>query len=150
MKVVLSADGSDESAGALRWCLGHLGGSDRVIAVAGLDGVGEFVIGVPPFDSLNGEPELLATIARDVSAPLAAKGIQCEGRLVHHQQAKGVAGVARDENADAIVVGKHPHGVIGDLLHSEGRGLAPARAALRHRGRTRPEELTRSLSWRAG
>jgi nucleotide-binding universal stress UspA family protein len=119
MKVVLSADGSDESAGALQWCLSHLSGSDSVIAVAGLDGVGEFVIGVPPFDSLNGEPELLAAIERDVCAPLAAKGIQCEGRLVHHQQAKGVAGVARDDNADAIVVGKHPHGVIGDLLHSE-------------------------------
>jgi nucleotide-binding universal stress UspA family protein len=119
MKVVLSADGSDESAGALQWCLDHLDGGDTVIAVAGLDGVGEFVIGLPPFDSLDGEQEMVNGIERDVCAPLTAKGIACEPRLVHHQQAKGVAGVARDENADAIVVGKHPHGVIGDVLHSE-------------------------------
>jgi nucleotide-binding universal stress UspA family protein len=119
MKVVLSADGSDESVGALQWCLANLKGDDSVIAVAGLDGMGEFVTGVPPFDSLGGEKAIIAGIERDICTPLAAKGIPCEARLVHHQQAKGVSGVARDDGADVIVVGKHPHGLIGDALHSE-------------------------------
>jgi nucleotide-binding universal stress UspA family protein len=119
MKVVLSADGSDESAGALQWCLTHLDGSDRVIAVAGLDDVGEFVIGFPPFDSLHGVSELKAGMERDVCAPLAKKGIQCEARLVHHQLAKALAETARGDDVDAIVVGKHPRGVIGDVLHAE-------------------------------
>lgn len=119
MKVVLSADGSDEGAAALGWCLAHLGAADSVIAVAGLDGVGEFVLGVPPFDSLHTEDGITASLKRDYCGPLAEKGVQCESRLVEHQQAKAIVDVARGDEADAIVVGKHPHGRIGDLLHTE-------------------------------
>src|SRR5262249_28950094 len=119
MKVVLSADVSDESRSALRWCVDHLGYGDEVIAVAGVNQLGEFVLGVPPFDSISSESELLRQVKQDYCGPLEDRGVTARAQLTAHSQARAVADIATSEGADLIVVGKSPHGVFGDAVRSE-------------------------------
>jgi hypothetical protein len=116
MKVVLSVAGLDEAAAGRRWCLEHLTRGDQVIAVLGVNPVGEFVLGIPPFDVLDGENELLADVTRHYCVPLNAAGIACEPRLLPYQQGRAVMDVARSEHADLIVAGKRPHGRLGDTF----------------------------------
>jgi nucleotide-binding universal stress UspA family protein len=119
MKVVLSADSTDEGDTARRWCADHLDRRDTVIAVAGINQVGELVMGVPPFDSLGGERELLTQIEHDYCSPLDAAGVVCTARITPAGQARAVAEVAVREAADLIVVGKRAHGPIADAFLGE-------------------------------
>jgi nucleotide-binding universal stress UspA family protein len=120
MKVVLSV-GRLEGEGdeAFRWCIDHFGPGDAVIVVAGVNMLGEFVLGLPPFDALGGEPALVHQIERRYCEPLLAKGVACDAKLVPHGQARAVTEVARQEGADLIVIGKRRHGRVGGALHDE-------------------------------
>lgn len=119
MRVVLSADGTIEGRQALQWCLDHLGRDDEVIAVLGIDPVGRFALGVPPFNTLGDEREISRQVERDYGQPLADHAIQARTRVVMHNQGRAVADTASAEHADLIVVGKRSHGLVGDALHHE-------------------------------
>jgi nucleotide-binding universal stress UspA family protein len=119
MKVVLSADGDEEGRQASHWCAAHLGPRDQVVAVAGLTRFGEFVQGVPPFDELGGQRELVEHLTAQYVRPVAEAGIPCELRLVTHTQRRAVVDVAEAESAELIVVGKRPHGRWGDAVAGE-------------------------------
>jgi nucleotide-binding universal stress UspA family protein len=116
MHVVFSADGSEEAAAARQWCVEHLAPTDTVTAVVGVNGFQEFVIGVPPFDTLGSEAQLAAELDQDSCAPLREAGLSCRIRLVHHAQGKAVVDVAAEEGAELIVVGKRPHGPVVDAI----------------------------------
>jgi nucleotide-binding universal stress UspA family protein len=119
MKVVLSVDSLEAGDEAAQWCIDHFGPGDTVIVVVGVNMVGEFVLGVPPFDALGGEPALVHQLERRYCEPLVANGVACEATLVPHGQARAVADVARRKGADLIVIGKRCHGRVGDALHDE-------------------------------
>src|SRR5262249_28527133 len=113
------ADGTDEGVEARDWCASHLDPDDKVLAVAGLDEMGQFVLGIPPFDVLKGEKELRAHLEDVYCTVMVDKGFACEARLLPHGQAGAVLAVARAEHADMIVVGKHTHRWLGDALRGE-------------------------------
>ena len=119
MKVVLSVDSLEEGDEACQWCMDHFGPGDTVTVVAGVSMLGEFVLGLPPFDALGGESALVRQIQRRYCEPLVAHGVACEAKLVPHGQARAVTEVARHDGADLIVVGKRRHGRVGDALHDE-------------------------------
>jgi hypothetical protein len=52
-------DGREEGDEARQWCVDHLSPGEAVIVVVGVNMMGEFVLGVPPFDALGGENELV-------------------------------------------------------------------------------------------
>jgi nucleotide-binding universal stress UspA family protein len=119
MKVVLSANGTGEGRRALQWCLDHLHSGDEVIAVLGIDPVGEFVLGIPPFDTLGSDRELAQDLGVEYGTPLTERGILARTRLVPHSQVRALTEVATQEHADLIVVGKNCHGVVGDAVRNE-------------------------------
>jgi nucleotide-binding universal stress UspA family protein len=119
MKIVMSADSTSEGLGARAWCAEHLGPADAVIAVVGINPVGEFVMGVPPFDVMGDEHTVVEQVERDHCHPLRQRGLDCRARVVAHTQANAVLEVAAEEHADLIVVGKRPRGPVGDLVWGE-------------------------------
>jgi nucleotide-binding universal stress UspA family protein len=119
MKVVLSADGTEEGAAARQWCASHLDAATSVIAVVGINQIGEFVLGLPPFDVVNCEPALDAQLQRDYCRGLSEAGLACEARIADHSQARAVVEVAAAEHADLIVIGKRPHGRLADAMLGE-------------------------------
>ena len=76
MRVVLSAESGQVGNAALDWCAAHLGPTDSVIAVVGVSNVGELVLGVPPFDGLVSERELLAVVEHDFCRHLNRAGVR--------------------------------------------------------------------------
>ena len=119
MKIVLSADLSEESWAALRWCLDHLGPGDEVFAVSGVNPLGEFVLGVPPFDSISTEHEVLRQVEATYCETLAERGVTAHVCVAPHTQARAVAEVAQREAVDLLVVGKAPHRALGDAVRNE-------------------------------
>lgn len=119
MKVVLSATGTEEGRAACTWCSANLDPGTSVTVVVGVSHLGEFVLGVPPFDVAGGETALLEAVRRDYCRPLEARGLACQASLVLERQGQAVADVARREHADLIVVGKRPHGLVVDAMRGE-------------------------------
>jgi nucleotide-binding universal stress UspA family protein len=119
MRVVMSAELSDEGAAACNWCTEHLHPLDTVIAVVGMQPFGELVVAVPPFDLLASSQELLDTIERDYCARLRASGLRAESMLIRRRQAAAVVEAAMANGADLVVVGKHPHGWMADAILGE-------------------------------
>lgn len=116
MRVVLSAESGEVGDAARDWCFTHLGPMDSVVAVVGLSNVGELALGIPPFDHLATEGELLAVVEHDFCRHLNRAGIPCTARFVRETQARAVAEVAARENADMIVIGKRPHSWLADAV----------------------------------
>ena len=116
MKVVLSAETGPVGDAARDWCLAHLGPADEVIAVVGLSNVNELVLGVPPFDGMVTEGELLAVVEHDFCRRLNKAGIRSVARFRREAQARAVAEAAVEEGADLIVIGKRPHSWIADAV----------------------------------
>ena len=116
MKVVLSAESGDPGDAARTWCAQHLGPTDSVVAVVGLSNIGELALGVPPFDNLATEGEMLAEVEHDFCRRLNRVGVPCRARFVHQGQARAVADVASEEDADLIVIGKRPHSWLADAV----------------------------------
>ena len=91
MKVVLSAETGPAGDAAREWCTTHLGPADEVIAVVGLSNVNELVLGIPPFDGMVTEGELLAVVEHDFCRRLRKEGIPCVARFRRETQARVVA-----------------------------------------------------------
>ena len=119
MKVVMSADSTEEGAEARHWCADHLGVGDTVLAVVGINPVGELVMGMPLFDVMGDEHTVVEHVERDHCARLRARGVGCRARVVTRGQAHAVLEVATEEHADLIVVGKRPRGPVGDAIWGE-------------------------------
>ena len=116
MKVVLSAETGPAGDAAREWCTTHLGPADEVIAVVGLSNVNELVLGIPPFDGMVTEGELLAVVEHDFCRGLRKVGIPCVARFRRETQARVVADAASEEDADLIVIGKRPHSWLADAV----------------------------------
>ena len=116
MKVVLSAETGPAGDAAREWCIAHLAPSDEVIAVVGLSNVNELVLGVPPFDGMVTEGELVAVVEHDFCRRLNKAGIPSVARFRRETQARAVADAAADEDADLIVIGKRPHSWLADAV----------------------------------
>jgi nucleotide-binding universal stress UspA family protein len=119
MRVVLSAELSDEGAAACNWCSENLHPMDTVIAVIGMQPFGELVVAVPPFDVLASSQELLDAVEREYCVPLRAHGLRPEALLVRRRQPAAVTEVAVANDADLVVVGKRPHGWVTDAILGE-------------------------------
>jgi nucleotide-binding universal stress UspA family protein len=122
MRVVLSADLSDEGRAACQWCATNLPPGTTVIAVLGMNPVGELMFGVPPFDLTAAEHDLRIGLERDCCQPLTTAGLRAEGRFHPTSQARAITEVAVRERADLIVVGKRPHGWLIDAVRGETAG----------------------------
>jgi hypothetical protein len=116
MKVVLSAETGPAGDAAREWCIANLGPADEVIAIVGLSNVNELVLGIPPFDGMATEGELLAVVEHDFCRRLQKAGIRCTARFRRETQARAVADAATDESADLIVIGKRPHSRLADAV----------------------------------
>ncbi len=119
MKVVMSAESTDEGVQAQQWCAEHLAPGDTVIAVVGINPVGALVMGLPLFDVIGDEHTVLSRVEREHCAPLRRRGIGCRVRVGPHGQAHAVLEAAAEEHADLIVVGKRPRGPVGDVVWGE-------------------------------
>ena len=117
-KVVVSVDGTVASRAAVDWCAHHLRSHTTVIGVCGVSFLGEFVLGLPPF-------ELSASRIGDCAdtlwcEPLRVAGLRCTARLVHRRQVAALIEVARREGADLLVVGRQSHHGLGDIVFGKG------------------------------
>jgi nucleotide-binding universal stress UspA family protein len=119
MLVVMSAELSDEGAAACAWCESNLHPMDVVIAVIGVQPIGELVVAVPPFDVLASSQELVEAVERDYCVPLRARGLRPEALLLRRRQTAAVVEVATANRADLVVVGKRPHGWVADAILGE-------------------------------
>jgi hypothetical protein len=115
-KVVLSLDGSNASHAAVQWCAQHLASATMVIAVCGISELGEFVIGIPPFDLPSSEAGIEECVQYEWTEPLRRAGLQCEPRLVHRRQAAALLQVVADEQPDALVIGKPARRTLRDIV----------------------------------
>ncbi len=116
MKIVISADASDEGAAACEWCLDHMEPGDEAVAVIGVDPLGEVMLSVSPLVGMVDEGRLRADTEQALER---IGGLRATTRLVNHSQHRAVLDVARDEHADLIVVGKRPHHGVTDTLLNE-------------------------------
>jgi nucleotide-binding universal stress UspA family protein len=122
MKVVVSADGGAEGRAARRWCVEHLGPGDEVVAVLGVDSLSEAMLSVSPLLEVADPDNLRDGVARRFAAALEPRHIHSHARVTYRSQAAAVLAEARAEHADVIVVGKRPHGVVGDAVVNETAG----------------------------
>jgi nucleotide-binding universal stress UspA family protein len=116
MKAVLAATSLAESHPALEWCKEHLHPGDVVTVVYGVSGLGEFALGLPPFDTLGGEAELRAQFRKTYCTPLNQAGIDAELRIEVESTSRALVEVAKDVGADMIVVAKQRHRAAVDAI----------------------------------
>ncbi len=127
MNVILSADPTSTGAAARDWCMDHLPPGDTVIAVYAVTGVREFAFRVPPFDVLADEHALRAELDRRFGDPLRRAELRYDARIVVDSPERAVRRTADQERADLIVIGKHPHPAIVDVvLHETAEHLVHA------------------------
>jgi nucleotide-binding universal stress UspA family protein len=115
-KVVLSVDPSPESRAATAWCVENLSPATIIVAVCGINDVGEFVIGLPLFDQAGDAAELHRALESRWVAPLREAGFDCRPRFMHHTQATAIREAVADEHPDAVIVGKAAHGALREHL----------------------------------
>lgn len=115
-KVVVSLDGSEASRAAVGWCADHLEPGTLVIAVCGIGSLGEFVLGVPPFDLPDSEARIVETFRQEWCEPLRRANLRCEARVVHRRQVAALLEVALVEHPDAVVVGKSVRTTFSELV----------------------------------
>jgi len=111
-KVVLSVDPSPESRAATAWCLDNLTPDTTIVAVCGINDVGEFVIGLPLFDQAGDAAGLHRALESRWVAPLREAGFDCRPRFMHHSQATAIRHAVADEHPDAVIVGKAAHSAL--------------------------------------
>jgi nucleotide-binding universal stress UspA family protein len=119
VRVVLSADGADESRAVRDWCVSHLNRTSSVLAVLGINALGEFVKGSPVFDLTESIDAVVARIEREVCRPLAVHGVPCRIRVGPTGHAQSLIEAAETEQADLIVIGRVPPGPFGDAIRGE-------------------------------
>jgi nucleotide-binding universal stress UspA family protein len=115
----MSGASSDEGIAAREWCLTHLETGDTVIAVLGINPVGELVMGLPVFDALGDEHAVRQRLEEEHCAPLRRAGLDAQARVLASGQVHAVVETAVRERADLLVVGKHPRGAVGDMIWGE-------------------------------
>ena len=117
-RVVVSVDGTAASRAAVEWCAHHLRPGVSVIAVCGVSFLGEFALGLPPFEtSASGIGDCADTIWCE---PLRAAGLRCTPRLVHRRQVSALAEVTRREHADLLVIGRQSRHGLADIVIGNG------------------------------
>jgi nucleotide-binding universal stress UspA family protein len=115
--IVVYADGSHESARAMAWCASHaVVGEDDVVAVYGLQPVGELVIGLPIFDALRAASLMQTELDETWTQPLRDVGVRYRTVFVAQPPARALEAVAVELGASLIVAGKRPHGLLRDLV----------------------------------
>jgi nucleotide-binding universal stress UspA family protein len=119
MKVVLSADNSAEGAAARQWCAHHVHAGDELIAVLGVDPVGQTMLSVSPLYDLTTEASLHDMLEREYCGPLRHRDVKCSARVLDSAQGQAVRHVAGQVGADLIVVGKIAHGPLADFVLNE-------------------------------
>jgi nucleotide-binding universal stress UspA family protein len=119
MKVVLSADNTAEGAAARQWCVDHIHAGDELIAVLGVDPLGQTMLSVSPLYDLTTETNLHDMVEREYCSPLRRGEVQCSARVLDAAQGQAVRQVARQVEADLIVVGKIAHGPLADFVLNE-------------------------------
>ena len=119
MRVVMSGDSNDEGTAARDWCRTHLQPGDTVIAVVGINPVGELVMGLPVFDAMGDEHAVRERLEYEHCGPLRDAGLDAQARVLASGQVRAVVETAVRERADLLVVGKHPRGPVGDMIWGE-------------------------------
>jgi nucleotide-binding universal stress UspA family protein len=119
VKVILSADGEDETRAGRDWCLANLDNSSSVVVVQGINLLSDFVAGLPMFDLMLSIDDVVARTERDICEPLSAGGVPCRARVMTTGQTQALIEAAEEEHADLIVLGKVPHGRWADAIRGE-------------------------------
>lgn len=119
MKIIVSADGGEEGSAARRWCVEHAQPGDEIIAVVGVDQFSEIMVSMSPLLDVADPDRLRDSVEQRYDHEVASHGVHCETRLTYHVQARAVDETARAEDADLIVVGKHPRAALADAVHNE-------------------------------
>jgi nucleotide-binding universal stress UspA family protein len=116
MKAVLAATTLEEAQPAVEWCQHHLDPGDVVTVVYGVSGLGEFALGLPPFDALGGERQLKEQFEKTYCQPLTRAGIRAELRVEVESTSRAIVDVAKAVGADMIVITKHRHHAATDAI----------------------------------
>jgi nucleotide-binding universal stress UspA family protein len=109
-KIVVGADGSAGSQGAIEWAGGRAVELEaEVLAVLVLRPFGEFIMELPPLPGhvLSGLREALEQIW---CKPLRDAGVKYRSLVVEDDPASGLLKVAEQEGADMLVLGAQGHG----------------------------------------
>ena len=119
-RIVVGVDGSEGSAGAIRWCAdygGRLG--FEIVAVHAL-ALPVYTEAVPfaswPTEDKEFRDKMLATVRDEWCAPLRESGVKYDALLVDGSAPWMLTDVADREDADMIVVGSRGRGGFGELL----------------------------------
>ena len=99
--------------------MSNLDRTSSVLAVLGINALGEFVEGSPVFDLMESIDAVVARIEREVCEPLAAHGVPCRIRVGPTGHAQALIEAAETEQADLIVIGRVPDGPFGDAIRGE-------------------------------
>jgi nucleotide-binding universal stress UspA family protein len=119
MKVVLSADNTAEGTAAREWCAHNVRAGDELIAVLGVDPLGQTMLSVSPLYDLTTETNLHDMLERVYCDPLRRGDVECSARVLDAAQGQAVRQVASQVAADLIVVGKIAHGPLADFVLNE-------------------------------
>jgi nucleotide-binding universal stress UspA family protein len=118
-RIVIDVDGSAESAEAVRWVAENVDRTTQVIAVAALEPVGEFFLGLPPSDLVNWRTDVAQALRSTWCAPLTDAGFGVRYRLEDMTPWRALMYAAQEEEADMIVVGRAHHGLLHGLMNSD-------------------------------
>ena len=119
--IVVAVDGSESAARAIQWVVEHAPKlSADVVAVHALE---EPVYAVPPMTAVALGPlppelraEVRSTLERDWCAPLTDAGVPVKCELLDGPPAAAIIRVAKDHDANLVVVGRRGRGGFTELL----------------------------------
>lgn len=115
-RILVAVDGSDNSAGAVRWAAALAGLVDaEIIAVHAIGLLEGMDHGDPPADS-NGRDEIRRRFETTWCAPLDDAGLRDRRILTDGNPVSVVLSVAEDEGVDLVVVGSRGLGGYPELL----------------------------------
>jgi nucleotide-binding universal stress UspA family protein len=115
-RIVIDVDGSAESAEAVHWVAENVDPPTEIVAVAALEPVGEFFLGLPPSDLVDWRDDVSQALRSTWCAPLTRAGLRVRYRLEDMTPWRALMHVAREEEADLIVVGRAHHGLLHGLM----------------------------------
>ncbi len=116
MKAVLAATPLADAKPVLEWCGRHLQPGDVVTVVYGVNGLGEFALGLPPLDTLGGDAALRAQLETTYCEPLTRAGLTVELRMQAESTSRAITDVAKAVGADMIIIAKPRHRATVDAI----------------------------------
>jgi nucleotide-binding universal stress UspA family protein len=116
-RILVGADGSENSQRAIEWCAEFARGTGvEVVVCHVVSKVGEWVMSAGQIDFQKIEKERLELVRGPWTEPLRAASTQYQVIQVSGDPVKELLAVAESQDVDLIVIGKAGHTATGELL----------------------------------